>query len=208
MEIVLASANAGKLRELQAMTAVLGFEVRAQSEFGVEAVPETGVTFVENALIKARHAARCTGRPAIADDSGLVVDALGGAPGIRSARYAGEDASDADNVGKLLAALADVPPSARTCRFVCVLAWLRAPEDPLPLIASGVWEGQVVTGAPRGANGFGYDPVFLVPGHGCTAAELDPATKQRLSHRGRAMAALAAALAQARGASRPAPAPC
>ena len=193
---MLARTNAGKLREFAAMTAGLAFALRAQSEFGLGAVAETGTSFVENALIKARHAARGSGLAAIADDSGLMVDALNGAPGVYSARYAGAGASDADNVAKLLISTAAVPEPARACRFVCVMVYLRAPDDPLPLIATGTWEGRLLR-APRGHKGFGYDPVFEVPGQGLSAAELDEQLKNRISHRGRAMAALSASLAGA-----------
>lgn len=193
MKVVLASGNAGKQREFDAMLAGHGLEVVPQSAFGVDAVEETGTTFVENAIIKARHAAAATGLPALADDSGIVVDALGGAPGVRSARYAGADATDADNVLKLLDALRDVPDEARTCRFVCVIVLMRDAGDPLPRQATGVWEGRVLH-APRGTNGFGYDPVFLSPAHGCASAELDGAVKNRVSHRAQAFAALVRAL--------------
>lgn len=187
--LVLASGNAGKHRELAAMLEPLGIEPVLQSEWRVVPVPETGLTFVENALIKARHAARATGLPALADDSGLLVDALEGAPGLHSARYAGPEASDADNVAKLLDALGRVPPERRNARFVCVLALLRRADDPAPVICEGDWRGSIAE-SPRGDRGFGYDPVFLVPGEDCTAAELDPARKNRISHRGRALAAL------------------
>lgn len=188
-QLVLASGNRGKLAEFAALLGELELTVRAQSEFSIPEAEETGATFVENALIKARHAARMCGLPALADDSGLVVDALGGAPGVRSARYAGPGASDADNISKLLQALTAVPAHARTCRFVCVIAYLRTPDDPLPLIASATWEGMVLD-TPRGAHGFGYDPVFAVPGYGCSAAELEAADKNRISHRAQALAAL------------------
>lgn len=187
--LVLASGNAGKHRELAAMLEPLGIEPVLQSEWRVAPVPETGLTFVENALLKARHAARATGLPALADDSGLLVDALEGAPGLHSARYAGPEATDADNVAKLLDALGDVPPDRRNARFVCVLALLRRADDPAPVICEGDWRGSIAE-APRGERGFGYDPVFLVPGEDCTAAELDPARKNRISHRGQALAAL------------------
>jgi XTP/dITP diphosphohydrolase len=196
VRVVLATGNRGKLRELAQLLAPHDADVVPQTELGVGEVEETGLTFLENALIKARHAARATGLPAIADDSGLVVDALGGAPGVRSARYAGEGASDAANVAKLLATLKDIPAARRTARFVCTMAYLRSAEDPLPIVAQGVWEGTIAE-APRGANGFGYDPVFLVPTHGCTAAELAPEVKNSLSHRGQALRALVAALSAA-----------
>lgn len=190
MRIVLASNNPGKVREFAAALAELDLEIAPQSAFGVPEVDETGLSFVENALLKARNAAHHTGQPALADDSGLVVDALGGAPGIHSARYAGSDADDCANIAKLLRALRDVVPEERTARFVCALTLLRHPADPLPLIALGVWEG-VIALEPRGTNGFGYDPVFLPFGAtGNTAAELELMVKNRLSHRGQALLAL------------------
>ena len=186
---VLATANSGKVAELSALLAEAGIDLRvtAQSELGVEAPPETGATFVENALQKARHAARITGLPAIADDSGLVVAALGGAPGVRSARFAGEKADDGANVAKLLAALG--PSLDRSARFHCVLVALRSPNDAAPAIATGSWTGQIAQ-APRGSGGFGYDPVFFDPTLGRTAAELDTAEKNRVSHRGTALRGL------------------
>ena len=195
--LVAATGNAGKLTELRRLLDGVGWEVAAQSEFGVEPPPEDGLTFVENAIVKARHAAERTGRPALADDSGLAVDVLGGAPGVRSARFAGDGASDADNNEKLLRALAEAPEAARTARFHCAVVFLRAPRDPVPLIAQATWEGRVLA-APRGSGGFGYDPLFFDPAAGCTAAELPPERKDALSHRGRAMRALRAALAAAR----------
>lgn len=189
MDVVLASGNPGKLRELASMLDGRSMDVRLQSDFDVPPVAETGTTFVENAIIKARHAARHTGLAAIADDSGIIVDALGGAPGVRSARYAGAGASDADNLRKLLDAMADVADPDRSCRFVCVIAMLRHAADPLPLVATGTWEGSLLR-TPRGANGFGYDPIFHVPDHDCTSAELEPDVKNRISHRARALAAL------------------
>lgn len=194
----MASGNAGKLREIAAMLDGLPLTVRAQSDFKVGSVAETGSTFVENAIIKARHAARVSGRPALADDSGIAVDALGGAPGVYSARYAGEGASDEENLHKLLAATAHLPDAERGCRFVCVMVAMRDADDPLPVIATGIWPGQLLR-APRGAGGFGYDPIFLVPGHGCASAELAPALKNELSHRGQALRALRALLASADG---------
>lgn len=193
MRIVLASNNPGKAREFAAVLAESNVDIAPQSAFGVPEVEETGLTFVENALLKARNAASHTGLPALADDSGLVVDALGGAPGIHSARYAGPGADDRANIAKLLAELGGVPAQRRTARFICVLALLRHPADPMPLICQGSWEGVILT-EPRGANGFGYDPVFFVPGEQRTAAELELAVKNRLSHRGRALARLAQAL--------------
>jgi XTP/dITP diphosphohydrolase len=186
--VVLASGNAGKLRELRE---ILGgrFDVRAQAEFGVEDIEETGLTFIENALLKARHAAQATGLPALADDSGLCVDALGGAPGLYSARYAGTHGDARANIAKLLDALRDVPDEQRTAHFHATLVLLRHAADPQPLIAEGSWHGRILH-APRGDGGFGYDPVFLDPGLGKSAAELDPSTKHRISHRGLALAAL------------------
>lgn len=189
MEFVLASGNAGKLREFAELLEGRDLVVRPQTEFGVEPADETGTTFVENAIIKARHAAAVAGIPALADDSGLIVDALGGTPGVRSARYAGPDASDEDNVTRLLEALSGVPDGSRTCRFVCVVVLMRDAADPLPLVATGVWEGTVLH-APRGANGFGYDPVFGVPDRGCSSAELESDVKNRISHRARAFSGL------------------
>lgn len=188
-DLVLASRNAKKLKELQALLAPLGYRLRLVSEFADEAAEETAPSFVENALLKARHAARVSGLPAIADDSGLEVDALHGAPGVYSARYAGEPSDDAANNAKLLQALRGVPSERRTARFVSALAMLRHAEDPTPVIALGYWPGRILE-APRGSQGFGYDPLFLVPPLGKTSAELTPAVKNRLSHRGRAMRAL------------------
>lgn len=192
--IVLASSNTGKLAEIRSILAPAGLEVRPQNELGVASPAETGLTFVENAIIKARHAARLTGRAALADDSGLCVDALDGAPGVHSARYAGADAGDDDNNAKLLVALADVPNERRTARFQCVIVFLSHDTDPVPVICQGTWEGSVRTVA-SGANGFGYDPLFHVPAHGCSAAELDSETKNRISHRGQALAGLKQKLA-------------
>lgn len=188
-KIVLATANPGKLRELQAVLAGLDFEIVPQSAFGVLEAEETGLTFIENALLKARNAAFYTGLPALADDSGLAVDALGGVPGIYSARYAGAGAGDRANIGKLLAELEGVPAERRTARFVCVLALLHHPADPTPLICQGSWEGTILT-EPRGEGGFGYDPIFFVPGEQRTAAELEPAVKNQISHRGQALVLL------------------
>lgn len=192
MRVVLASANPGKLRELGALLAPLGIEAVSKAQFSREDVAETGLTFVENALLKARHAARVSGLPAIADDSGLEVDALRGAPGIYSARYAGSQASDADNLQKLLDALQDVT-EPRTARYCCALVYLRWPEDPMPIVCQASWEG-VIARAPRGTGGFGYDPVFWLPQLAQTAAELSADDKNRLSHRGQALRALAAEL--------------
>jgi XTP/dITP diphosphohydrolase len=184
---VLATSSRGKVVELSTLLASAGLELRvtAQSELGVRSPPETGATFVENALLKARHAARATGLPAIADDSGLVVDALGGDPGVRSARFAGEHASDGANIAKLLALLAQ-PSRSRSARFHCVLVALERADDPAPLIASGSWTGEIARAA-KGTAGFGYDPVFLDPTLGRTAAELEPSHKNQVSHRGQAL---------------------
>lgn len=194
--LVLATGNAGKVRELSALLAGEPWVVRPQSDFGVSEAEETGLSFVENAILKARNAARQTGLPAIADDSGIVCDALGGAPGIYSARYAGAGASDAANVDKLLAALAGVNDTARSARFVCVMVSLAHAEDPCPLIAQGRWEGRIAH-APRGTRGFGYDPVFIAAGGELTAAELDPVLKNEVSHRGQALRALVALMRDA-----------
>ncbi|HRY14614.1 MAG: RdgB/HAM1 family non-canonical purine NTP pyrophosphatase [Candidatus Competibacteraceae bacterium] len=187
--VVLATGNAGKLREFRAALAETELEIKPQSAWNVPEAEETGLTFVENALIKARNAAEYTGLPALADDSGLVVDALGGAPGVYSARYAGPGVSDRANVEKLLTELGDTPAEQRGAHFQCVLVLLRHPADPTPLICQARWEG-LITFEPYGAGGFGYDPVFLVPSEGQTAAELDLAVKNRLSHRGQALAQL------------------
>jgi len=192
---VLATGNRGKLAELRALLAdaELDLELVPQAELGIAPAAEEGVTFVENALAKARHAARASGLPAIADDSGLIVDALGGEPGVRSARYAGEAADDRENVAKLLDALRSVPDGERGARFYCVLVALDSADDPAPVIAGGEWQGRIAA-QPRGSSGFGYDPIFVDPTTGQTAAELGPAAKNRVSHRGRALAALVAAL--------------
>ena len=192
-KIVLATGNPGKVREFNAVLTGLEVEIAPQSAFAVPEVEETGLSFVENALLKARNAARHTGLPALADDSGLVVDALEGAPGIYSARYAGPEANDRANIAKLLAELGETPAEWRGARFHCALALLRHAADPMPLICQASWEG-LITFEPYGDGGFGYDPVFLVPSEAQTAAELDPAVKNRLSHRGQALAQLAQAL--------------
>jgi XTP/dITP diphosphohydrolase len=194
--VVLASSNPGKVREFGQILAGLDMSVAPQSEFAVPDADETGLTFVENALLKARNAASHTGLAAIADDSGIEVDALNGAPGIYSARYAGPGASDADNLRKLLAALRDVPEAERGARFVCLIVYLRHAADPTPIIAQGVWEGRILR-EPRGGGGFGYDPVFWVPTHQCASAELPAEVKNSLSHRGQALRALVAALRSA-----------
>ena len=185
-DIVLASSNAGKVREINQLLTGLALKVRPQSEFGVVDAEETGLTFVENAILKARNAAAHTGLPAIADDSGLEVDALNGAPGIYSARYAGAGSTDQANLEKLLADLDTVNEDARTARFQCLLIYLRHAQDPTPLICQGTWEGRILF-EPRGDNGFGYDPVFYVPTHDCSSAELPPEVKNTLSHRGQAL---------------------
>jgi len=192
-EVVLASRNAKKLAELQDLLGALDYRLRAVSEFSDEPAEEHAPSFVENALLKARHAARVAGLPALADDSGIEVEALNGAPGVHSARFAGAGASDAANNEKLLEALRDVPAHRRTARYVCVLAFVRQPYDPIPLLAQGEWRGTLLE-APRGAAGFGYDPLFWVAEHGQSAAELPAALKNRLSHRARAAAALLQAL--------------
>jgi XTP/dITP diphosphohydrolase len=191
--VVLASGNAGKLRELAALLAAARFEVLPQDALGVAAVPETGATFRDNALIKARHAAGATGLAALADDSGLEVDALQGRPGVHSARYARDGASDAENLARLMAELAAVPLPQRAARYQCVIVWLRGPADAAPLVATGTWEGHIAL-APRGSGGFGYDPVFVPTGGERTAAELPAAEKNAVSHRGLAARALLAQL--------------
>ncbi len=192
MRVVLATGNAGKIREFAQLLGPLGFEFVPQSQFGIEPPEETGTTFAANALLKARYAAARTGLPAMADDSGLEVDALGGAPGVRSARYAGDGASDAANVDKLLDALRNVEASARGARFRCVIALVRTAEDPAPVLGSGSWEGRILD-SPRGSGGFGYDPVFAPLGDTRSVAELPPAEKHASSHRGAALRALHAA---------------
>lgn len=183
-EIVLASGNLGKIREIQAI--LQNAKILPQSQFNVPEAEETGTTFIENAIIKARNAARHCGLPAIADDSGLVVDALNGAPGVISARYAGSGASDADNIDKLLDQLQGVAADQRSARFICVLVYLRHADDPLPVIAQGIWEGQILE-TRIGEQGFGYDPVFWLNQQQCSSAQLSPALKNALSHRGQAL---------------------
>ncbi len=194
--VVLASTNPGKLREINQLLAGFDLNIVAQSDFNVPEAEETGLSFVENAILKARNAARCARHAAIADDSGIEVDVLNGAPGIYSARYAGRGASDAENLQKLLADLAGVPDKDRSARFQCVMVYLRHEFDPTPIVCQGTWEGRILF-EPRGANGFGYDPVFYVPTHACSSAELPPEVKNRLSHRGQALRALVAALGSA-----------
>ena len=186
-QVVLATGNAGKLREMAALLAPLGINLKSQGELGIAAAAETGVSFVENALQKARHASRIAQLPAIADDSGLVVPALGGAPGVRSARYAGNDATDAQNNRKLINALAGVED--RSAWFYCALVFIENPEDPAPLLATGIWPGRIID-QPKGEGGFGYDPHFEIPHLGRTSAELAAKEKNALSHRGQAVAAL------------------
>ncbi|MCU6377147.1 RdgB/HAM1 family non-canonical purine NTP pyrophosphatase [Morganella morganii] len=192
-KIVLATGNAGKVREMASLLADAGMDVVAQTELGVGSVEETGLTFVENAIIKARHAAKVTGLPAIADDSGISVDYLGGAPGIYSARYAGTDGNDGANIVKLLAALDCVPAEQRQAHFNCVLVYMRHENDPTPIICHGRWAG-VIAEQAQGEGGFGYDPVFWLPELNKTAAQLRPEEKQAMSHRGKALALLSEAL--------------
>ena len=188
-KIVLATGNAGKVKEFASLFEALSIEVIPQSALNVSSVPETGTTFVENAIIKARHAAKETGLPAIADDSGLEVDFLNGAPGIYSSRFSGENATDEKNNQRLLSLLQDVSESERTARFQCLLVYMRHPEDPTPIICQGTWEG-LITLAPEGGNGFGYDPLFYIPEFNCTSAQLEKNQKNKVSHRGKAMAQL------------------
>jgi XTP/dITP diphosphohydrolase len=194
--VVLASSNPGKLRELAALLAPLSLTLIPQGALGIAAVPESGASFLANALLKARHAAQCARLPALADDSGLEVDALGGRPSVRSARFAGEGASDGDNLRQLLAELRDVPPPRRQARYQCVIVLVGSAADAQPLIARGSWEGHIAT-APRGGGGFGYDPVFVPAGEQRSAAELDSVEKNALSHRARALRALVAMLGSA-----------
>ncbi len=197
-KIVLASGNQGKLKEFSTLLAPYAMEIVTQTQLGIESAEETGLTFVENAILKARHASQASGLPALADDSGLEVDALQGAPGVFSARFAGLNASDADNNRKLLEALAQVPGVARTARYHCVLVLMRHPTDPTPLICHGQWEGRIME-APQGSGGFGYDPLFWVPDSQCSAAELSPEEKNRLSHRGQALRLLVEQLSARHG---------
>ena len=190
MKAILASSNAGKLRELAAILAPLGYELVPQSSLGIHTPPETGITFAENALVKARHAARLSGLPAIADDSGIEVDALGGRPGVYSARYAGEGATDPGSLRKMLDELRSVPSDQRSARYQCVIAFVRTADDLSPLIAHGTWEGRILV-EPRGTGGFGYDPIFQPAGLDSSAAELSAGEKNARSHRGEALRALA-----------------
>jgi len=189
VRVVLASSNTGKLRELGSLLAPFGFDLVSQRGLGIDTPPETGQTFTENALLKARHAVAASGLPALADDSGIEVDALGGRPGVYSARYAGEGASDEDNLRKLLGELSGVPAPQRTARYQCVIAFVTTTGDSRPILASGTWEGTLIA-SPRGLGGFGYDPIFVPHGLDRTAAELDPAQKNLLSHRGQALRSL------------------
>jgi XTP/dITP diphosphohydrolase len=195
VRLILATANAGKQREFAALLAPLGIELVLQSALGIDGAAETGTTFEANALLKARHVAACAQLPALADDSGLEVDALAGRPGVWSARYAGAKATDADNNARLLAELTGVPPQRRGARYRCVLALVRGVDDAAPLIASGSWQGRIATRA-AGGGGFGYDPLFVPDGQVLTAAELPPAQKNALSHRARALADLVAQLSR------------
>ncbi len=193
MRLVLATGNAGKLRELRGLLPAPAFQVLALSEFTATGAEETGLSFVENAILKARHAAAVSGLPAIADDSGLEVDALGGAPGIYSARYAGEHASDEDNLQKLLASLAGKPPAERSARYRCALVFMRNAQDASPLIVQTHWEGRIGE-AVRGSGGFGYDPIFELPQRALSVAQLSAEEKNQISHRGRALRELVSAL--------------
>ncbi|MCY4642380.1 MAG: RdgB/HAM1 family non-canonical purine NTP pyrophosphatase [Gammaproteobacteria bacterium] len=185
-KIILASNNPGKLREIQAVVDTSRYQLIAQSELQIGEVPETGTTFVENAIIKARHAAQQSGVCALADDSGIEVDALLGAPGVHSARFAGEQANDVSNNEKLLAALEGVPDHERNARFHCIIVYMRHALDPMPILCQGTWEGRILHKV-TGSSGFGYDPLFYVPTHGCSSAQLDPMEKNRISHRAQAL---------------------
>jgi XTP/dITP diphosphohydrolase len=194
-KIVLASNNAGKVREINQLLASEHIQVVPQKEFDIPDAVEDGLSFVENAIKKARHAAALSGLPAIADDSGIEVDALNGAPGIYSARFAGVGASDQENLEKLLEMVKDVPDESRTARFQCLMVYMRHSEDPTPIICQGTWEGRLLH-QPQGENGFGYDPIFFVPTHSCSSAELPPEVKNSISHRGQALQKILQALAQ------------
>ncbi len=189
MKVTLASSNKGKLAEFQQLLSGLNFDVVPQSEFQVPDAIENGLSFVENAIIKARHASKLTGLPAIADDSGLEVDILNGAPGIYSSRFSGENATDEKNNQRLLSLLQEAEENERTGRFQCLLVYMRRPEDPTPIICQGTWEG-LITLSPEGESGFGYDPLFYIPEFGCTSAQLEKTQKNKVSHRGKAMAQL------------------
>lgn len=192
-KVVMASSNPGKLREINQILGGLGMEVVPQSDFNVPDAEETGLSFVENAILKARHAAQLSGLPAIADDSGLEVDALQGAPGIYSARYSGPGATDEKNLQKLLEELKNIPEGERSARFQCLIVFMTHANDPTPLICQGTWEGRILF-EPKGEGGFGYDPIFYVPSEDCASAELAPEVKNRLSHRGQALTRLLEAL--------------
>ena len=194
-KIVLASSNKGKLKEINQLLSKTDLDVVSQSEFNITDADETGLTFVENAILKARHAAAYAKLPAIADDSGLEVDALNGAPGIYSARFGGKDTNDQKNLEKLLQELKDVPENKRTARFQCVMVYMRHEADPTPIICQGTWEGRILF-ETKGNNGFGYDPIFWVPTHDCSSAELEPDLKNSLSHRGQALTKLVSILKQ------------
>ncbi|MEZ8083729.1 XTP/dITP diphosphatase [Enterovibrio norvegicus] len=194
-KVVLATGNVGKVKEMADLLQDFGFDVLAQSEFGISDADETGTTFIENAIIKARHAAKETGLPAIADDSGLEVDYLQGAPGVYSARYAGEGKGDQANIDKLLESMANAPDDQRSARFHCVLVYMRHANDPTPVVCHGVFEGHIAR-EESGKNGFGYDPVFWVENHNCTLANIEPAVKKQMSHRGQALKKLFAALSE------------
>ena len=195
--VVLATGNQGKVKELSSLLAEHAIEIVPQSNFNVPEVPETGTTFVENAIIKARHAAKLTGLPAIADDSGLEVDALNGEPGVYSARYAGENANDDDNMNKLLKALKDTPAAEKSARFHCVLVYMQHADDPTPIICHGVWEGSIIA-EKLGEQGFGYDPIFWQENLQLSSAQLPRDIKNKLSHRGKALAILVKELATKR----------
>lgn len=195
MKVVLASSNAGKIKEFAELLRPVQIELVTQSELGVQDIEETGLSFVENAILKARHAAKITGLPALADDSGLAVDILQGAPGIYSARYAGVNATSSNNIAKLLTALQDVPEQKRSASFHCLLVFMTHDLDPTPIICDGKWSGMILR-EERGSHGFGYDPVFYIPSEKMTAAELPPAVKNKISHRGKAMQCLLKMLSQ------------
>jgi XTP/dITP diphosphohydrolase len=197
MHMVLATNNQGKVREMAGLFRQIDITLVPQSDYQVPGVTEDATTFVENALIKARQAARYTNKPVIADDSGLEVDALGHAPGVRSSRFAGDHATDLDNIAKLLREMDGIPPSQRSGRFYCALVYLRSDSDPTPIICTGTWHGSILQ-SPQGTGGFGYDPVFWVPSHGCSAAELDAEEKKRISHRGQAVYRLLSSLVRQR----------
>ncbi len=195
-KVVLATGNQGKVKEMADLLQDFGLNVLPQSDFSIDDVAETGTTFIENAIIKARHAAKISGLPAIADDSGLEVDFLNGAPGVYSARFAGEGKNDRDNYAKLLSEMRTAKEDERSARFHCVLVYMRHENDPTPLICHGVFEGKIAKD-PSGENGFGYDPVFYVEEKGCTMANIEPSIKKQISHRGQALKKLFAALSEA-----------